>query len=387
MLGENSYEEAFGPASPAPYLAQTLREQGELLSNYYAVTKGDLANQIALLSGQGPTVETAADCPTYTDIVPGTVAIGGQVEGSGCVYPAATPTLPGQLLEKELKWKAYVEDIGNGAAAGAPATCRHPALGGPDSSPAPLPGDAYVTWRNPAVYFHSLLDSPECAEDDVGLDRLAIDLKSEKKTPALSYVVPNACHDGGELPCEPGQPAGPLAAEAFLRDGGAGDRGLARLQRRRPDRDHLRAGAAGRRRKRTPAPAAPAPPTRTSRPGDDRTRHRAGQTTGGGGRVGLLLISPFVAPGTSNESGYYNHFSLLLSIEELFGLEPLGYAAEPVLAPFDSTSSTTRPLSHRVEQQRQLPRLRQQGRRRLTTARRLPRRSRGGPGSDLKATR
>ena len=59
--------------------------------------------------------------------------------------------------------------------------------------------------------------------------------------------------------------------------------------------------------------------------------------TGGGGRVGLLLISPFVKPGSVNETGYYNHFSLLLSIEELFGLEPLGYAAELALTGFDST--------------------------------------------------
>jgi hypothetical protein len=58
---------------------------------------------------------------------------------------------------------------------------------------------------------------------------------------------------------------------------------------------------------------------------------------GGGGRVGLLLISPFVAAGTVNETGYYNHFALLRSIEELFELEPLGYAAELALTGFDSS--------------------------------------------------
>jgi hypothetical protein len=378
VLGENGYEEAFGPASSAPYLAQALRGQGELLSNYYAVTSGDLANQIALLSGQGPTAETAADCPSYTDIVPGTLATGGQVEGSGCVYPAATPTLPAQLVEKELKWRAYVEDIGNGAAAGAATTCRHPALGGPDSSPAPLAGDAYVSWRNPVVYFHSLLDSPECAEDDVGLDRLATDLKSARKTPALSYIVPNACHDGGELPCEPGQPAGPLAAEAFLqtvvpeieaspayKEGGLIAITSAQAPQAGPKVD-TSACCASPAYPDLPAPATTEPATGPVKP------------TGGGGRVGLLLISPFVAPGTSNESGYYNHFSLLLSIEELFGLEPIGYATEPALAPFDSsvynaeesTTPTTatdatgsramRALMRGIEQQRQLPRLRQQ---------------------------
>src|SRR5258707_4826742 len=59
--------------------------------------------------------------------------------------------------------------------------------------------------------------------------------------------------------------------------------------------------------------------------------------TGGGGRVGLLLLSPFVAPGTVNETGYYNHYSLLLSIEELFELERTRYASEIALTPFGST--------------------------------------------------
>ena len=51
----------------------------------------------------------------------------------------------------------------------------------------------------------------------------------------------------------------------------------------------------------------------------------------------MLLLSPYVAPGTVDEGAYYNHFSFLRSVEELFGLEPLGYAAEPALTPFDST--------------------------------------------------
>jgi hypothetical protein len=51
----------------------------------------------------------------------------------------------------------------------------------------------------------------------------------------------------------------------------------------------------------------------------------------------MLLLSPFVASGSVNETGYYNHFSLLRSIEELFGLQPLGYATNPALSPFDST--------------------------------------------------
>jgi hypothetical protein len=336
VLGENGFEESFGETSPAPYLAHTLREKGELIPNYYAVTKGDLANQIALISGQGPTAETAANCPNYTDVVPATVSPEGQVEGSGCVYPAKTPTLPGQLLEKQLQWKAYVEDMGNGAPAGQPATCRHPVLGGPDASPAPVPGDAYVTWRNPFVYFHSLTDGPECAQADVGLDQLKPDLKTATKTPALSYIVPNACHDGGETPCEPGQPAGPLAAESFLqavvpqieaspayKEGGLIAITSAQAPQSGPEVD---------------SSACCIFPAYPNLPPEAATVPVAGvKPAGGGGKVGLLLISPFVTPGSSDELGSFNHFSLLFSIEELFGLERLGYAGEEALTAFDSS--------------------------------------------------
>jgi len=45
----------------------------------------------------------------------------------------------------------------------------------------------------------------------------------------------------------------------------------------------------------------------------------------GGGRIGALVISSFVRPGTTTRTPY-NHYSLLGSIEDLFGVERLGYA-------------------------------------------------------------
>ena len=178
-------------SAESSYLGKELPEQGELLTNYFAVTKGALANQIALLSGQGPTPETAANCPNYADLAPGTESSEGQVEGNGCVYPATTKTLPGQLTEAGLKWKAYVQGIEDGAATGQPPTCRHPAPGTPDPNPSAIPADAYETWRNPFVYFHSIVDAPECAEANVGLPQLAADLKLKaEKFPALAYICP-----------------------------------------------------------------------------------------------------------------------------------------------------------------------------------------------------
>jgi hypothetical protein len=50
-----------------------------------------------------------------------------------------------------------------------------------------------------------------------------------------------------------------------------------------------------------------------------------GQKGSGGGRVGALLLSPHVGAGTTNKTAY-NHFSLLCSIEDAFGVPHLAGA-------------------------------------------------------------
>jgi hypothetical protein len=89
-----------------------LRKQGELVVNYDAVSSSPLANEVALLSGQGPTQQTAANCPTYTYIAPGTIGKQQQVLGDGCIYPQTTESLPQQFVADGLSWKAYVQGIG-----------------------------------------------------------------------------------------------------------------------------------------------------------------------------------------------------------------------------------------------------------------------------------
>jgi hypothetical protein len=315
MLKEGGVEET-GKTAAASYLGKELPQQGELLTNYFAVTAGALANQLALLSGQGPTPETAANCPNYADIAPATESAEGQVEGSGCVYPAATKTLPGQLAEAGLKSKAYVQGIEDGAGAGAPTACRHPSAGVPDPNQSPTATDAYLTWRNPFVYFHSIVDAPECAETDVGLPQLSADLKLKAdKFPALAYVAP----DEAQLE--------PLVAEIkeslAYKDGGMIVVTAAQAPQEGDNADQSGCCI---------DPAFPnLPPTGDGAPPTGPVRE-----TGGGGRVGLLLLSPFVEPGTTSET-YFNHFSLLATIEELFALERIGYAAEPAITGFDES--------------------------------------------------
>jgi hypothetical protein len=67
--------------------------------------------------------------------------------------------------------------------------------------------------------------------------------------------------------------------------------------------------------------------------------------TPGGGDTGSVLISPYIRPG-SVSTAYYNHYSWLRTIEDLFnvsrvskgldGKGHIGYAAQPGLAPFGS---------------------------------------------------
>jgi phosphatidylinositol-3-phosphatase len=57
-------------------------------------------------------------------------------------------------------------------------------------------------------------------------------------------------------------------------------------------------------------------------------------TPPGGGQVGLLMISPWVAPNTQDIVDTLNHFSVLKGIEQLFKLPNLGYANVPALPGF-----------------------------------------------------
>lgn len=337
VLEGHSYEEAFGEESEAPYLAKTLSKEGKLLANYYAVSQGGLANEVALLSGQGPTPQTVEGCPEYKPIDPGTLSVEGQVEGEGCVYPKEAETLPGQLAKAKLSWKAYVEAPGG------------------DEAAAPPPESCYLTPRNPFGYFAGVTESAECAQNDVGLDQLAPDLKKAETTPTFSYILPSTCHDGSDTPCAAEQLAGLPAADEFLKaivpeivaspayelEGGLIAITFDRAPQEGEAADSSSCCA-------TPEYPNLPPPAASAEPAS------AGpvKPSGGGGQVGMLLLSPYVAPGTVDESAYYNHFAFLRSVEELLGLEPLGYAAEPALAGFDSSVYDGSPEESTVAERR-----------------------------------
>src|SRR6187551_2223431 len=323
VLENQDADTTFGPASPAPYLAQTLTAQGAFVPGYYGIGHHSLDNYIAMVSGQAPNIETQADCPMFTDFLPGTPASDGQVVGQGCVYPASVQTVADQLDARGLSWKGYMEDMGADPVRDNGTTCAHPAIGTPDRTQQASPTDQYATRHNPFVYFHSIIDRPACAQRDVPLDRLTADLGSPRTTPNLSFIVPDLCHDAHDAMCADGGPGGLPAADQFLQTWVP--RITSSVAYRRDgllivtfdEAEDDSSACCG----EQPGPNTPAPGGEDGGPG--------------GGRTGAVLLSPSIAPGTRS-SFDYNHYSLLRSLEDFFALPYLGYAGAPGLRPFGS---------------------------------------------------
>lgn len=368
VLENKNYEDTFQRSLQDPYLRTKLPALGALLTRYYGTGHFSLDNYLAMISGQASSRATEADCPEFSDFRLQRIDSDGQAVGDGCVYPAQVKTLATQLEDAGLSWKGYMEDMGNDPVREA-ATCGHPTLNGKDptqAAEAPRPGmpagDQYAARHDPFVYFHSLIDTPACAANVIPLAALAQDLGSARTTPNFSFITPNLCNDGhdgdgtGEpgKGCADGRPGGLTSSDAFLRtwvpkildspaykqDGlliitfDEGNFGRA-VRRTDPETGKSTVTINARGEYccgQVIGPNIERPMVRTYV--ESPTVTRLLKIEGyGGDRIGAVLLSPFIKPGTVSEVPY-NHYSLLRSIEDIYGLGHLGYAAADGLAAF-----------------------------------------------------
>ena len=294
-LASPGYDAAFGATgSQMPYLSATLRPQGVLLTNYSLLDEAALANGIAAIAGQAPTAASEADCPDYEE----------------CLFPVETLTLADQLTTGRFTWHAYLEDMADPE--GKSGNCVHPE---PDAAEAPATG-GYAARLNPFVFFHSLLDLGDCAANDVPLSELAGDLKKAETAANFNYIAPNLCNGGFRGQCPEGTPDGAAAADAFLAK--LVPEILASPAYKQDGLLIVSFGAAD--------PAPPADPA--AAPAADPLK------------VGALLVSPLLTAG-GTDGAAYDPYSLLRSIDELFGLTPLGAAEEPKVHSFASAFVAT----------------------------------------------
>jgi phosphatidylinositol-3-phosphatase len=316
VLENESAAVTFGPDSPASYLSKALPARGEFVPNYYGVGHASLDNYVAMISGQAPNPSTQADCGVFADFS-GTGPLGsfGQQPGSGCVYPSDVTTLPAQLAQAKFTWRDYNENMGADPARES-ATCGHPVVGQPDHTEAATATDMYASRHDPFVYFHSIIDDAAlCDSHVVNLNALPHDLAKTSMTRNYTFITPNLCDDGHDATCANGHIGGLTAADAFLRTWVPK---ITASQAFKQDGllmvifDEAAGGDSSSCCGELSGPAAPAP----------------GGTGPGGGRTGAVLLSPCVAPGTVTHTAY-NHYTMLGSVENVFGLSHLGYAGLP----------------------------------------------------------
>ncbi|MGH1524523.1 alkaline phosphatase family protein [Leifsonia sp. L25] len=313
-LENKGYDETWGPGSAAPYLSTTLRSQGVLLDSYYGTAHNSQPNYVAEISGQGPNPQMQADCQTYSPFVGSGTAAPGQAVGDGCVFPSTVKTVADQLTASGRTWKGYMEDMGT--------PCRHPALGALDDTQKAKVGDEYAARHNPFMYFQSITGSADCATNDVDLSNLPTDLATVATTPNLSLITPNLCDDGHDSPCVDGRPGGLVSADAWLKQW---------VPKITSSPAFRQDGVLVITFDESDGPQSDASSCCNEGPGPNSAL--PGIAGLGGGRVGALVLSPFVKGGTWSTTPY-NHYSLLASIEDTFGLPYLGYAATPGLNRF-----------------------------------------------------
>jgi phosphatidylinositol-3-phosphatase len=284
------YEAAFGSTSQMPYLSGELRPKGELLSGYSLLDEGSLPNDLAAIAGQRPDPKTKAGCPAFGE----------------CVQPLEIPTIADQLTIGRFTWHAYLEGMAD-PTSGKPDSCVYPAA----EDPYPPAEGGYTAARNPFVFFHSLLDLGDCAANDVPLTELEDDLRKAGTTADVVYLTPGLCNAGAISECPVGQAGGPAAADAFLAAWAPKILKSAAFKA-----DGLLIVAFN---QLDPAPAAD------------------GSVPPASHKVGALMVSRFLSPGATDTKAY-DPYSLLRSIEDLFGLSHLAGAGAAKVKPFASTT-------------------------------------------------
>jgi hypothetical protein len=173
-----------------------------------------------------------------------------------------------QLTAAHISWKAYMEDL------------PHPCFTGPEAG-------EYAKKHDPFIYYTVIRHNPRLCRQIVPLTQLAADERSSR-LPAFIWITPNLCHDMHDCPVATGDRFLSSLVPPLLRALGPG--GLLFLT------------------------------------WDEGSSDAACCRLASGGHVATIVAGPGARPGAQLATPT-DHYSVLQTIEDLFGLSRLRNAA------------------------------------------------------------
>jgi hypothetical protein len=276
VLENEDYNTTWGPKSPAPYLNSLVR-QGVLATHYYGVSHASADNYIAMTSGQAPEPQFQADCPSWS-----------ACEGSEQARPDGGRSIADQLTAGHLSWGAYMESMAT--------TCQHPS----STQGADPYQTGYATRHDPFVYYPPIVENTSRCDEHVRPYSELVRALPKGTVPNYVFISPDTCDDGHDAPCADGRPGGLPQADSWLK---------ANVPLILNSRAYQHDGALF--------------ITFDEASNSDTSGCCAtgvgSDGTNGGGRVGLLMLSSLAQSGHATDA-YYDHNSLLRTIEDGFGI-------------------------------------------------------------------
>jgi hypothetical protein len=201
MMENHGTSEILGNTADAPFVNELASRHG-VAENYFGVTHPSLPNYLAAFSGdfQGIWDDCAAG-PGVTCAPEEFVPSSGDATASLLLTPAevasatATPhwfagkNLVDQIEESGRSWRAYMQSI---PAAGS--TVEYAPVVDTDAGPTTV--KLYAQKHDPFMYFSDIRNSPERMAKIVPFDRLEEDLEGRRDRVAdFVWISPDQCHD------------------------------------------------------------------------------------------------------------------------------------------------------------------------------------------------
>jgi phospholipase C len=303
MMENTSYNDLLSPSNPNTTFIQQLAANNGLATNYFGVTHVSLPNYIAATSGQtwGTNSDDVGQAPLLDH-----------------------QNLVDQLEEAGVSWKAYMENL-------------------------PFPGDTvtetpdglYFRKHNPFLLYPDVYNNPARANKVVPLTQLTTDL-STGNVPRFVWITPNICNDmhGGAQTCPfPSSPTDPLQAKLY-QDGDNFLRTWVTAITHSPawtgrsaifitwDEGGFEDQSPFGPTDISPGPDSPILPATPVDPTTGNGGDLLGGTVYGGGHVPMIVVARGI--GHRVDTSFADHYSLLQTIEQNFGLSLLGNAGDTV---------------------------------------------------------